>query len=108
MNCMHGSRCWLRVLGAKGRVIGDVCFKLDVQRWSTWHEDQETDAVLALIGLTESGHARAIVLHRFPDSENHRRIGILVSPKDVMFDETCQRLAQTFKEDGRVQTITLE
>lgn len=107
-NCIHADRYWLRVFGSQRQAIGDVCFKLDNQRWDDWDKDAVADAVLALVGFTESGHARALVLHQFPDAKSHQRIGVLLSPKDVMFDEICDSVAQTFEEDGKVQTITLE
>lgn len=107
-NCIHADRYWLQVLGFQNQVIGDVCFKLDSQRWNNWDKDAVADAVIALVGLTENGHTRALVLHRFPNAKSYRRIGLLLSPKDFMFDETCAWLAQAFEEGGLTQTIALE
>lgn len=107
-NCAHADRYWLRVLGRRKQVIGDVCFKLDRQRWKCWDKEAEADAVLALIGFTDSGQPRALVLHLLDNTQRYQRIGILLSPKDFMFDEVCGTLAQTFEEDGQIQTIALE
>jgi hypothetical protein len=113
-NYMHGNRCWLRLIGARRRargqeqiIIGDICFKLDFRRWRNWAHDACTDAVLGLIGLTATGQARALVLHRFPNTETYQRIGILLSPKDVMFNEICESLPRIFEENGEHQIITL-
>lgn len=107
-NCAIADRYWLQVLGSQSQAVRHVCFKLDNQRWSNWDKDAVTDAVIALIGLTENGHTRALVLHRFPNARSYRRIGVLLSPKDFMFDATCAWLAEAFEEGGLTQTIALE
>lgn len=97
----------LKLLKSRRQSIRDVYFRLDsdFQMWRGWDREAETDALLALVGLTESGQARALVLHHFGDTKTYRRIGIL-RHSDI-FDEGCKLLSQTFEEDGQVQTIFL-
>lgn len=105
---MYADRHWLRVFRHHTEAIGDKYFKHDSQRWNNWYKETVADAVLALVWLSKSGDARALVLHRFPNTKCHYRIGALPSPKDVMFDEICKRVSQILDEDGKIQDITLE